>query len=177
MSRSSGFLALFAAVLYVSLAFCLLKLPRNSMAPNKVSVLFVGMTNNPIRTMGPPRVELCGGATGCCALFLVTNTTSNQCLWFKTGLVEQKTAGGWKRFVPGTTAWSGIDCGLWTPGYGCFLAVGWPPGLPTNACWRLRMGYGLEPSKRARLVNNYLGWELFHSGKEENAFYSSEVSQ
>jgi hypothetical protein len=172
-----GCSALLTACLYVSFALFLLRLPHNVMVRNKLSVLFVGMTNNPIRTMGPPRVEVCGGAAGYCALFLVTNTSPKQCLWFKTGFVEQKTAGGWKRLALGTNAWSGIAGSLWTPAYGCLVAVGWPPGLPSNACWRLGMDYGAEPSGLARLVNARLGWDLFHSGKKENALYSSEVSQ
>jgi hypothetical protein len=182
MTRSTKYLALFTAALLASLPFWLSRSSPNSPARTKLAVIFVGMTNNPIRTMGPPRVEVCGGATGLCALFLVTNITRDECLWFKTAFAEQKAGGEWKQFVPGTNAWSGVEGSLWTPAYGCFMAVGWPPGLSTNASWRLQVNYGRDPSILRTLVNQkfgqpVLGRELFYSGKQENMVGSSEVTR
>jgi hypothetical protein len=149
---------------------------RPSLQPQKLAVLFSGMTNNVTRTMGPPRIEVCAGASGACALFLVTNLTRQQFLWFKTTSVERKTAMGWERFTPTDQSWSGPEGSLWIPGYGCFIAVGWPPGLPTNACWRLQLSYGKDPSALGILVNQKSGREFFHSTKAENTIPSSEVS-
>jgi len=180
MARHTKYLAFFAAALVAWLAFCLSRLAPNSAARGKLGVILVGMTNNPIRTMGPPRVEVCQGATGLCALFLVTNTTRNECLWFKTAFAEQKAGGEWEQFGPGTNAWSGVEGSLWAPAYGCFMAVGWPPGLSTNAAWRLQVSYGRDPSPLRALINEkfgepVLGRELFHRGKQENMVGSSEV--
>jgi hypothetical protein len=126
--------------------------------------------------MGPPRIEVCGGASGTCALFLVTNITRHQFLWFKTASLERKTETGWERFTPTNGAWSGPEGSLWAPGYGCFVAVGWPPGLPTNVCWRLQLSYGRDPSELGILINQKSGREFFHSRKSENTVLSSTVS-
>jgi hypothetical protein len=117
-----------------------------------------------------------------CALFLVTNVTARDLLWFNTPFAEQKLGGEWKPLVRGANAWSGVEGRLWTPGYGCFMAVGWPPGLDTNACWRLRVSFGRDPSLLRILINQkfaqpLLGRELFRSGNAENMISSSEVSR
>jgi hypothetical protein len=173
--------ALFAALLVLSLVSWFTLASRNRSAPNKLAVILVGLTNNPTRTMGPPPVEVCQGGTGLYALFLVTNITRNQFLWFKTAFVEQKTQGGWERLVPGNTLWSGVEGSLWMPSYSCLMAVAWPPGLSTNASWRLQVSYGREPSRFGILLNQklepMLGRELFHSGPEENKIASPEVSR
>jgi hypothetical protein len=182
MTRHTKYLALFAVALLASLALWLSRSSPSGAVQPKLAVIFVGMTNNPIRTMGPPRVEVCQGATGLCALFLVTNTTRNECLWFNTAFAEQNAGGEWKQVLPGTNAWSGVGGGLWTPGYGCFMAVGWPPGLSTNASWRLQVNYGRDPSMLRTLINQkfgqpVLGRELFHSRKQESKVGSSEVTR
>ncbi len=117
-----------------------------------------------------------------CALFLVTNTTRIEFLWFKTACAEEKSGGEWKQIVPGANAWSGVEGYLWMPASGCYMAVGWPPGLSTNASWRLRVRYGRDPSGLGILINQkfaqpVLGRELFHSGKQEGIVSSSEVSR
>jgi hypothetical protein len=127
--------------------------------------------------MTPTRIELCQGATGLCAMFRVANITSNQFIWFKTASVEQKTETGWRPFVPSKGSWSGIEGLLWRPGYACLVAVGWPPGLSTNASWRLQVSYGRDPSTFGILVNQKLERDIFKSGREESTVSSSEVSQ
>ena len=149
---------------------------RPSPQPQKLAMLFAGMTNNVVRTMGPPRIEVCGRGSGPCALFVVTNLTRQHFLWFKTASVERKTAVGWERFTPTDPSWFGPVGSLWMPGYGCFIAVGWPPGLPTNASWRLQVSYGKDPSALGRLINDKAGVEFFHSSKAEDIILSSEVS-
>jgi hypothetical protein len=176
MTRNVQFIVGLAAILLV-LGFCwTARNLRPSVPPRKLSALFIGMTNNVTRTMGPPRVEVCGGASGTFALFLVTNTTRHDFLWFKTAAVEKKTPAGWQPFIPTSVPWSGPQGRLWSPGYGCLLAVGWPPGLPTNAYWRLQLTYGRDPGALGILINQESGREFFHSGKAENTIPSSEVN-
>ena len=142
-----------------------------------LSVSFAGITNSPARQMKPTRIELCKGATGLCAMFSVRNVSPNRGIWFETASIEQKTAMGWQTFLPNGTSWSGVNGGRWSPGYGCFFAVGWPPGLPTNATWRLRVSYGREPSTFGMVVNKKTGLEIFRRGREEAEVSSEEVSQ
>src|ERR1051325_5376797 len=141
-----------------------------------LAVGFVGMTNSPARQMKPTRIEVCNGATGLCAMFSVRDVSSNRWIWFKTASIEQKTPTGWQTFLSNSTSWSGVEGGRWSTGYGCLFAVGWPPGLPTNATWRLRVSYGREPSMSRMVVNRKIGLEIFHSGREEATVSSGEVT-
>ena len=150
----------------------------------KLSVVFVGMTNNPIRTMTPTRLAVCQGATGRCAMFMVSNISSNRYIWFNTASVEQKTETGWQQFIPSSGSWFGLEGGEWSPGYGCLVAVGWPPGLATNASWRLQVRYGREPSSLGIKLNKMIGRQLFppglipfHRGEPEADVKSSEVKE
>jgi hypothetical protein len=136
-----------------------------SAAASKPTVLFVGFTNNPVRQMLPFRVETCEGATGLCALFWVTNTSPN-IINFKTDSVEIKTDNGWQPFLPTGAPWGGVEGSLWFSNYGCIYAVGWPPGLRTNATWRLQVRHAREPSLLGILINQKLGRNLFRPGQE-----------
>lgn len=142
-----------------------------------LSVAFIALTNNPARQWTPTRIEMCQGATGLCGMFFVRNASSNRVLWFKTVGVEQKTSAGWQTCVTSNTPWSGVEGSVWTPGYGCFYAVGWPPGLPTNATWRLRVAYGYDPSLMKMVLNQKIGKDIFHSGGQEAVVASTEVRQ
>lgn len=150
----------------------------------KLAVVFVGMTNNPASTMTPVRVAVCQGATGRCAMFTVSNTTTNQYLRFKTTSVELKTETGWQSFVLSSGSWSGVEGSVWSPRYGCLFAVGWPPGLPTNASWRLQVRYEREPTSLGVILNQKIGRQLFppgllqlHRGEGESTIQSSEVNE
>ena len=177
MTRSQESMAVVAALVVLLLAFLLWSGIYVGRPTARLSVVFVGMTNSPTRQMTPTRVVVTQGATGLCALFRVTNISAKDSIWFKTALVEQKTAAGWKPFVPSGASWSGLDGGLWSPGYGCLIAVGWPPGLATNATWRLQLSYGRDPSRFGIMVNQRTGWQLFPSGRAESTIPSSEVNQ
>ena len=142
-----------------------------------LSVGFVGMTNGPARQMTPTRIEVCQGAIGLCAMFSVRDVSSNRWIWFKTASIEQKTPTGWRTFLPNGTSWSGVEGGYWSPGYGCLYAVGWPPGLPTNQTWRLKVGSGPELSGLRLLVNQRIGRTIFHSGGQDATISSAEVKQ
>lgn len=177
MTRNPKYIgAITAALLVLGVYWSWSELGRR-VQPQKLAVLFTGMTNNVTRTMGPPRIEVCGGSSGDCALFLVTNVSRGQYLWFKTAWVERKAETGWERFTPTNQSWSGPEGSLWAPAYGCFFAVGWPPGLPTNGCWRLQMRYGRDPSALGIIINQHTGREFFHSGQAESTFPSPEVSR
>ena len=175
-NRHKYTVTVFAFVLLL-LALVLWGSSRPVPAATSLSVGFVGMTNGPARQMTPTRIVVCQGATGLCAMFSVRDVSSNRWIWFKTASIEQKTPTGWQTFLPNGTSWSGVEGGYWSPGYGCLYAVGWPPGLPTNATWRLRVSYGREPSRLGMVVNRKLGREIFHSGREEAVISSEEVSQ
>lgn len=169
VTASASALLLLALVLWGS--------SRPVPAATSLSIGFVGMTNGPARQMKPTRIVVCEGATGLCAMFSVRVVSSNRWIWFKTASIEQKTPTGWQTFLPNGTPWSGVEGGLWSPGSGCLYAVGWPPGLPTNATWRLRVSYGREPSTLGRRVNRKIGLAIFRSGREEAVISTEEVSQ
>ena len=149
----------------------------NSVVPSKsnLSVVFVGFTNNPQHTMQPVRVEVVQGATGFCALFRVTNIGTNNHIRFNTSSVESNDGRGWADFAP-IRSWAGVGGSVWSPGYSCLYAVAWPPGLPTNTAWRLKLSVAREPSGLREYVNRKLGREVFgpYGG---HAMVSSEVSQ
>ena len=128
----AGFCQLFTAAVYAG--------PPTT----KLSVEFVGMTNNPTPQRKPLRL-VNGDAKGLCALFIVTNNSTTQAIWFDTASIEQKIAAGWKPFVP-SGSWREVGGLQWLPRSGCLLAVAWPPGLATNATWRLQMSYGQDTS-------------------------------
>jgi hypothetical protein len=177
MTRPLQSIAFFAALVLLLVAYMLSSIiPADPWTP-KLSVMFVGMTNNPMRQMTPTRVEVTQGATGFCALFWVTNITAKQFVWFKTASIEQRTEAGWEPLVPSGGSWSGVEGSLWSPRYGCLIAVGWPPGLATNATWRLQVRYGRDPSTFGLIVNQKTGREFFKSGKEEATIPSDEVTQ
>jgi hypothetical protein len=143
----------------------------------KLSVEFVGMTNNPTPQRKPIRLAVNGDAKGLCALFFVTNNSTTQAIWFDTVSIEQKTAAGWKPFVP-SGSWTEVGTIQWEPRYGCLLAVAWPPGLATNATWRLQMSYGQNTSTFGPLEDG-MNIQQFYPGKKvsEGTIPSSEVHQ
>lgn len=177
MTRPQQSLAAFVALVLLIVAYFLWSGVHAGLPTTKLSVVFVGMTNNPTRQMTPTRVEVTQGSTGLCALFWVTNIAAKEFIWFKTASVEQKTEAGWKPFVPSGGSWSGVEGSLWGPRYGCLIAVGWPPGLATNSTWRLQVRYGRDSSTVGIIVNQKTGQEIFTSGKEESTIPSSEVNQ
>jgi hypothetical protein len=177
MTRLKQSIAILAGIVLLLVILLFMDNAHVSGPAKKLSVVFVGMTNNPARQMTPTRIELSQGATGLCAMFWVSNAPANHFIWFKTDSVEQKTETGWQRFVPSGGDWSGVEGSRWQPGYGCFFAVGWPSGLATNATWRLQVRYGRDPSTLGIIVNEKTGREIFRSGKAESSIPSSEVIQ
>ena len=144
----------------------------------KLSVEFVGMTNNPTSQRKPILLAVNTGATGLCALFSVTNNSTTQAIWFDTVSIEQRTAAGWKPFVP-SGSWTEVVALQWLPRHGCLLAVAWPPGLATNATWRLQMSYGQDTSTSGPLEEGNLNIREFYPCEKisEGIIPSSEVHQ
>ena len=142
---------------------------------SELSVVFVGFTNNPQHTMQPVRVEVCQGATGFCAMFRVTNVSTNRYIRFDTSSVERKDGRGWAQFAP-VSSWAGVEGLDWSPGNSCLYAVAWPPGLATNTAWRLQLSVAHEPSGLRSFVNGMLGREVLGAYGSQ-AGTSSEVSQ
>ncbi len=170
-------LVVVAAVLLVLLTCLWWGRTPGGPSTTKLAVVFVGLTNNPTAAVTPARVELCRGATGLCAVFLVTNITKSKRIWFETSGVERRTDSGWQPLAPDPSSWSGVAGSVWTPEYGCLYAVGWPPGVSTNASWRLQMRYGLEPPDVGLAINQVLGRNVVPRGKVVQAVPSSEVKQ
>ena len=167
-----------ATLLLLSLAYlCWRSVPRGASA-QILSVVFIGTTNSPILKMGSIPVEVCSGATGLCALFRVTNTASKQSVvWFKTASVEEKTMTGWQPFVPRSVVWSGVEGSGWPAGYVYVYAVGWPPGLSTNASWRLQVPYRRKSFPLASIINHLLRREIFKNDQPDSIAVSTEVKQ
>jgi hypothetical protein len=151
-------------------------------ATSTLSVTFTGWTSNPVWTPPPNRLELGRGAsglsaTGTCALFWVTNAGSpKDRVWFDTLQVEQKVDGQWRAFTPTSKEWSGVEGSVWMGGYGCMYAIEQPPGLTTNAVWRLQVRFGRDRSSFRLMINSWLGREFFPLNKEDYvSLPSSEV--
>jgi hypothetical protein len=141
------------------------------------SVEFVSLTNNPVSI--PPsasaRLILSEGATNLCALFWFTNSNAAS-VWFKTECAEQKVGGKWIECARPSARWNGVGGGLWFKGSGCLYAVGWPPGLPTNAIWRLQVRYGNDLSLSKLIMNRRLRFMLFRPSQSFDIFPSTEVT-
>jgi hypothetical protein len=144
--------------------------------PRSISVEFVGLTNNPVATLpsAAPRLVLAAGATNLCALFWFTNAHAAS-VWFKTDCAEQKVGGKWVECARPSGQWNGVDGGLWMKGSGCLWAIGWPPGLPTNATWRLQVRYGNDLSMFKIIMNQKFG-AVFHPSESFDTFPSGEVT-
>jgi hypothetical protein len=144
-------LIILAVVLFLSLL--------NPVPPvTPLAVTFAGWATDPVSSAFPPRLVAGRGATGVCALFWVTNSgPRNKTLWFNTVGVEQKIDGQWHPFPLAAQPWQGPEGHVWFGGYGCLFAVGWPPGLPTNATWRLQVRCGPDPSLREMGFREMLG--------------------
>jgi hypothetical protein len=143
--------------------------------PRPISVGFVSLTNNPVATLASakPRLAMAQGATNLCAVFWFTNAHAAS-VWFKTDCAEQKIGGKWVECARPSSQWNGVEGGLWRKGSGCLYAVGWPPGLPTNATWRLKVRYGNDLSVFKIIMNQKFG-AVFHSSESFGIFPSGEV--
>jgi len=69
------------------------------------------------------------------------------------------------------------------PGGTCGFVVEWPPGVPTNANWRLQLRYGRAPSAFTKKMGDMfdftgkLGSRLFNQRRVEGTMATPEVRQ
>jgi hypothetical protein len=108
-----------------------------------LSVTFIGLTNNPVSQLRPYRLIVQGSATGTYALFNLKNANHLRSIGFETVGVEELTTNGWVASHP-ALPWQGIKGAVWLPGSGAVWAIGWPPGLASNATWRLTLRWRQE---------------------------------
>lgn len=156
-------------------SLCWIALKPASPAKSDLSVEFMGMTNNPEHTMTPVRVEVIPGTPGRHALFRVKNNNPDKLIRFDTSCVETNDGQGWKKFVPAGD-WAGVGGSEWFPGYSCFYAIAWPPGLPTNVVWRMQMSVAREPTGLRQKINEFTVRKIF-GDYDYQTTASSEVKQ
>ena len=173
-----------AALLFISIALWIWthRGPSDGLAP--LSVTHLGLRMDPLTHVTGFTING-RGATGLCAMFAVTNVSKDSAIWFETVAIQQKTDNGWQRTPtdpyrtppnPNKPAWSGIDAdGLWSPGYGCLFAVGWPPNLPTNAVWRIEIKCGRGPSKLAQFLSDKFDLDFLTKRSPEQIILTPEV--
>ena len=132
---------------------------RSTPRPIDLSVIFVGLTNYPQRTMTPPRLAVISDGHGLHALFAVTNRSTDHYLQFGIDRIEKQVGNAW---VEHPAVQISPALGMrWSPGYGCAYAIPWPPGVPTDAPWRLNLWVKREPGLHLGLVNQWLHREIF----------------
>jgi hypothetical protein len=166
---------LFTAMLLISFVYLVWIVVRNDRQTTPISVTFIGWTNNPASMGDPDRLDLAQGASGRCALFWVTNTSApDHSIWFDSWQAEQKVEGQWA-LVPTNSQWRGVGGSQWMGGDGFRQAVGWPPGLATNATWRLQVRSGKDISRLQGRINMKLGRHLFHRSEKYVTFPGPEV--
>jgi hypothetical protein len=66
---------------------------------------------------------------------------------------------------------------VYPPGTCWNYVVAWPPGVPTNASWRLQLRYGRWASPKALKLNDALGMDLFPRRGNGQAIFTPEVRQ
>lgn len=149
----------FLAVLLI-LALLLALLPKEPPPTGDLAVTFLGVTNNPMRSFSPVRLEMLQGTTGLCAIFRIANVTSNYFLEFEGAGVDRRSPekGVTNSFNP---RYSGLLGSRWTPGYSCLYAFSWPSEVSTNESWRLVLTVQREPGGIRRHVNDYMQREVF----------------
>lgn len=161
--------------------------------PTKLGVeLLAVVTDDPMHRRAE-RSTVLNGITGLSAIFAVTNGSQDASLYFDTCAVEQKIQGEWQRTeVPpyesrvrqkrgvGAPPWSGIasdDVGGYPPGTCWNYVVAWPPGVPTNATWRLQLRYWRCASPTAMKLDDELGIDLFPRRRSGQTILTPEVRQ
>jgi hypothetical protein len=161
--------------------------------PVRLEVLFLAVVEDP--THRPPeRPTVLNGITGLSAIFAITNGSQDASVWFDTCAIEQKIQGEWQwTEVPpyesrvsqkrgaGGTPWSGIASAdvnhVYPPGTCWNYVVAWPPGVPTNASWRLQLRYWRRASPTAMKLDDKLGVNLFARRGRGQTILTPEVSQ
>ena len=155
--RSPGLLVLLAALVLLACIW-LFHSVKSTPATADLSVVFMGLTNDPGRSVYP-RLSVVSDGRGLHALMAVTNVSQSQYLQFGISAVETQDGSGWSS--QGSPVFAPALGYMWSPGHGGLYAVPWPAGLATDTPWRLRLWVMREPKPILALVNDRLKRVLF----------------
>lgn len=164
----------FFSLLALIVIVCLL-MPQEG-PKGDLAVIFLGVTNNPVRSLRPVRLEMFQGTTGLCAVFDVKSLATNRFIQFEQEAIERREGREWKTSSRTAKHSGGISGMRWTPGYKCLYALPWPAELSTNAAWRAVLSVQRETGGFRLWVNNRTRRDIFKLptfGK--HTVYSSEV--
>ena len=169
------------ALVIVLFACAIIMALRHRATPvNDLTVMFVGLTNNP----GPsvyPALSVLSGGVGLHALFGVTNVSQQSALQFGIFAIETQGGNGSSQVFPtgfrrsakesdAPDGWRATEAGgfftapmgmQWRPGHGCLYAIPWPAAIAPNTPWRLRLWVRREPKPYLALFNQPIGREFF----------------
>ncbi len=161
--------------------------------PTRLGVQLLAVASDPMHRPAE-RATVLNGITGLSAIFAITNDSQDASVCFDTCAIEQKSQGEWQRTeVPpydsrvtqkrrvGGTPWVGIASEdvnhVYPPGTCWNYVVEWPPGVPTNATWRLQLRYWRRASPTAMKLDDKLGIDLFPRRGRAQTISTPEVRQ
>src|SRR4029079_1636368 len=124
--------ALVALLLFLGL---LLILPKEATPTGDLALIFLGVTNNPTPSFRPVRLGMIQGAKGLCAVFRISNVTTNYVVNYRGEAIEVRTNGTW--LTCRSKSADDFAGGSWTPGYSSLFAMQWPQEVSTNGTWRV----------------------------------------
>ncbi len=152
---SLGFLLLLV-LLVIASAF----LPKAPPPTGDLALNFLGVTNNPARSLRPVRFEMIHGTTGLCAVFEVKSLATNCYIQFEHEATEKRVGDEWvvSSRVTQPLRMAGHR---WSSGYSCLYALAWPAELPTNASWRATITVQRETEGFRRWVNDRFRGDIF----------------
>ena len=169
-----------ALVVFLLACAVILGLRRPATMQNDLLVTFIGLTNNPGKSIFPTLSVLSDGF-GLHALFAVTNIGPEAALQFGILAVETQRGTGSSLVFPtgfrrsavelkDRNGWRATEAGgfftapmamQWRPRHGCVYAVRWPTALGLDTPWRLRLWVRREPNIYLGFINQRLRRELF----------------
>jgi hypothetical protein len=166
--------AVIIAILAVLFLLGFLFIPGEPPPTADLALTFLGMTNNPVRSSRPVRLEIYQGATGSCAVFRVSNLTSNYFLDYHGTAIEVRTNGQWQALKSKSA--EKFAGGTWGPGYNALFAMQWPSEASTNDTWRVSVNVYRQQRGLRRFVNDRLRREVFKlPSYAKHTIYSTEV--
>jgi hypothetical protein len=131
------------AVAVLSACVWLVYRANPSSSAGDVSIVFLGLTNDPGSSVVTKRLFVAGNGSGLHALFAVTNISAGRYVRFGIAAVETQGREGWRAVGPASDQ-PALGNGF-ARGYGWHYAIPWPAGLGTDQRWRLRLWVLREP--------------------------------
>jgi len=106
-------------------------------------------------------VQKIGGREGLCAVFRISNVTSNYFVDYHGVAIEVRTNANspWLTFKSKSS--DDFMGGTWTPGYSSLFAMQWPPEAPTDSTWRVVVNVERQRRGVRRMINDRLGRQVF----------------